>query len=84
MEIGMRTMLLKVISRYLAANKFKCLINDLASLNRVDDRLFVETLKKHFDFERWEQAPLIKQDVWLHNYFKYHIIISHLRIYSQK
>ncbi len=28
-------------------------------------------MHRHFDIERWNTSPIIKQDLWLYNYFKF-------------
>ena len=71
MKIPVRGVLLKVLSRYLTKDEFTALIKEFETGKRITDPMFVEILKQHFDFERWTKAPLIKQDIWLYNYFKY-------------
>ena len=66
-----RIVLIKVLSRYLKEKEYKAFLTELASYKRVYDPLFVEIMKRHFDFERWRTAPLIKQDFWLYNHFAF-------------
>lgn len=66
-----RIVLLKVVSRYLTNSQFKALIDELTGFKRATNPMFVEILKRNFDFERWRSSPIIKQDFWLYNYFAY-------------
>jgi hypothetical protein len=66
-----RIVLLKTISRYLSPAQYKELCHELGRYERVTDPLFVAVLMRHFDMERWRLSPLIKQDLWLYNYFAY-------------
>ena len=71
MKNRVRAVLLKVVARYLAKDEFYGLIKDIETGKRVTDPNFVKIIRKHFDFERWNTSPLIKQDIWLYNYFQY-------------
>lgn len=64
-----RAVLTKVISRYLNAREYKAFIKELSAFEEVSDPLFVEIMNKHFDIERWRTSPIVKQDLWLYNYF---------------
>ena len=66
-----RIVLTKVLSRYLSKEEFHEFIRDLSCFEKVPDSLFIEIMKKHFNIERWQHAPMIKQDVWLYNYFQF-------------
>jgi len=64
-----RAVITKVISRYLSPEAFKAFMKELSIYEEVPDTLYVEIMKKHFDIEKWQTAPIIRQDVWLYNYF---------------
>ncbi len=66
-----RTVLLRVISRYLSDKEYQALIKGLAMKEIIRDKKFIEILKMHFDMERWKTAPLIKSDILLYNYFQF-------------
>jgi hypothetical protein len=68
---NLRVILLKVVSRYLSKKEYDSFFDELAGFKRLGNTKFVEIMKKHFDMERWSIAPLIKQDLWLYNYFTY-------------
>ena len=64
-----RAVITKVISRYLSPEAYKAFIKELSIHEDMPDALFVEIMNKHFDIEKWQTTPIIKQDVWLYNYF---------------
>jgi hypothetical protein len=66
-----RYLLVKVVARYLTKEEYKAFEDDLLSCKQMTGPRFVAILNKHFDIERWRTSPIIKQDVWLYNYFKY-------------
>ncbi len=66
-----RYLLIKVISRYLTKPEYRAFEDDLLKYKRITGPLFVESMHRHFNIERWHTSPLIKQDLWLYNYFKF-------------
>lgn len=66
-----RFVLMKVLKRYLTEKEFSDFSADLMSTKRLTNPHFMVTLKRHFDIERWKNAPLIWQDIWLYNYFAF-------------
>ena len=73
MKFTPRVIILYAVSHYLNEAEFKNILLELKNENVKQNRKFLVVVKRHFDTDKFKDAPFIWQDIWLYNYLEYEI-----------
>jgi hypothetical protein len=74
MKHSPRYIIFWAVSNYIDEATEDAILNDLSKYKRLTDRLFLKTIKKHFDIEKFNTSPVTWEDIWLYNYLKYDFV----------
>lgn len=59
------------VTNYVSEEVRLQIIADISVYKKLNDRLFLRVIKKHFNISRFKDEPFIWQDIWLYNYLTY-------------
>ncbi|WP_152266821.1 hypothetical protein [Agriterribacter humi] len=73
MKFSPQVIIYVAVKNYLTEDQAEVLKNELAKKKVMGDKIFMDTIKKHFDIEFFRTKPFIWQDIWLYNYLIYEL-----------
>jgi hypothetical protein len=71
MKYSPRNIIFCAVSKYLDDKTYANVMYEIGRDFPKQDRAFISIIKRHFDFERMKDKPVIWQDIWIYNYLKY-------------
>ncbi len=70
-KLNRRYILYWAVTNYLSVAETEKLRFELGKELPQQNKKFLAIVKKYFDFEMLKNKPVIKEDIWVYNYFQY-------------